>query len=164
MSFTHRFLTENDSAVYNAFLECGTRKHPNQFRITPDEVLRRPFSSAPNDDRCVVVFEDSSGLVATGALERELGRVRRAHVGWVYRMYVEESFAGQGLGGQVLEVLINHAREVMRLEQLNLTVISTNERAIRLYERFGFRRFASEPKAIRHEGFYLDEDQMKLML
>ena len=50
------------------------------------------------------------------------------------------------------------------IEQINLTVIPTNNYAKSLYEKFGFEAFASEKKAVKWNGKYFDEDQMKLFL
>ena len=50
-------------------------------------------------------------------------------------------------------------------EQLELEVVAGNERAIRLYERFGFMEFARHPRKLKYrDGTYADIIMMMLDL
>lgn len=50
----------------------------------------------------------------------------------------------------------------MKLEQLNLGVVSTNEPAKRLYESMGFKTYGIEKRAIKMNGVYNDDEHMVL--
>lgn len=45
----------------------------------------------------------------------------------------------RGLGSEALGLALRYAFQEMNLHRLTLTVLATNPRAIRLYEKFGFR-------------------------
>lgn len=49
-------------------------------------------------------------------------------------------------------------------EQLNLEVRDSNTRAIRLYEKYGFRKLCTFPNFFKINGEYIDFDLMNLEL
>ena len=108
--------------------------------------LRPPFpniASARNylqqlkrEDLQLGAFADDR-LVATGSLHRFAGR--RAHAAGL-GMGVADDFSGQGIGTVLLEALLDAADNWLDLRRLELTVFADNERAIRLYARFGFEQ------------------------
>jgi RimJ/RimL family protein N-acetyltransferase len=52
----------------------------------------------------------------------------------------ERDVWGQGLGREAVGLLLDHGFEQLALHRIHLHVLATNERAMRLYERAGFRR------------------------
>ena len=62
-----------------------------------------------------------------------------------------------------MEALLAFARK-NGLEQLELEVRSDNGRAIRLYERFGFRRIGTIPAFLKVNGEVFASDYMVLPL
>lgn len=85
-------------------------------------------------------------------------RAHRAQLG----IAVLRKYWGQGIGGSILERLIEAAPELGFL-QIELTVAEGNERAIGLYRRFGFRETGRTPRALRYEdGTFADEICMVL--
>ena len=54
------------------------------------------------------------------------------------RLYVESASQGRGLGRSLLNAAFEHPR-LAHASRIYLTVWEVNERAIRLYESFGFR-------------------------
>lgn len=57
-----------------------------------------------------------------------------------FRMYVSAENAGKGIGWKLVEHLLARVKELDDIEQVNLTVVATNENAVRLYTAFGFER------------------------
>jgi ribosomal protein S18 acetylase RimI-like enzyme len=55
------------------------------------------------------------------------------------RLYVETALQGRGLGRRLLEAGLRHPR-LAEAERIFLQVWDRNERAVRLYESFGFRK------------------------
>ena len=58
-----------------------------------------------------------------------------------------QKYWGLGIGSAMFEEMIRLAKE-RDVEQLELEVMEGNDRAIRLYEKFGFERFGVRPNAI----------------
>jgi ribosomal protein S18 acetylase RimI-like enzyme len=61
-----------------------------------------------------------------------------------------------------MSALLSAARSVV--EQVTLSVTAENATAIALYERFGFRRYGIEPRALKTPAGYSDEILMVLFL
>ena len=58
--------------------------------------------------------------------------------------------------------MLDHARQ--HVELIQLTVISENLAARRLYERFGFEEYGLEKRAAKYRGRYHDDVLMARML
>jgi ribosomal protein S18 acetylase RimI-like enzyme len=78
-----------------------------------------------------------------------------------YGMYVRRAHRGAGVADAIMRELVDAARS--RVEIVTLTVVSQNDRARRFYERWGFRAYGVEERAIKlAEDTYLDETLMAL--
>jgi RimJ/RimL family protein N-acetyltransferase len=71
----------------------------------------------------------------------ELGEVLWTHrTTWLSIAIGERSYWGQGYGYEAVGLALEFAFRELNLHRVQLTVFSYNERAIRLYEKLGFRR------------------------
>ena len=77
---------------------------------------------------------------------------------------LRKAYWGLGLGKALLTRVLTLAKE-LGYEQVELEVISGNDRALRLYERLGFVQTGRTPRAFRYDdGSFRDEIQMVLRL
>ena len=77
---------------------------------------------------------------------------------------VLKSCWGKGVATAMIEALLERIQDTP-YEQLELEVVAENERAIRLYERFGFCEFARHPRKLKYrDGTYADMILMMLEL
>ena len=70
---------------------------------------------------------------------------------------------GQGMGTEATSLMVGHAFEVLGLHRVGLSVFAFNLRAIRAYERVGFRPEGRLREAIWRDGRFWDEIQMGLL-
>lgn len=70
---------------------------------------------------------------------------------------------GRGLGTEATELMLGHAFERLGLHRVGLSVFSYNVRAIRAYEKAGFRTEGRQREALLREGRYWDEVQMGIL-
>jgi RimJ/RimL family protein N-acetyltransferase len=157
--------TEADFDYKNFFLE-GLRAHEESFRISPRDELNAPFPTRGTPDSftlgAVSVDDELLGVVS---FEREgATREKLRHKGLLFRMYVARHASGQGIGKILIREIIDRARQIADIEQINLTVIAANERARGIYAAFGFETFSIEKRAIKYNGKYFDEETMVLFL
>ena len=75
-------------------------------------------------------------------------------------MYVRPTHRRSGAGRQLVQAIIDHARQTV--ERLQLSVVSTNQPALRLYQSLGFQQYGLEKNALKHNGTYSDEILMCL--
>lgn len=70
---------------------------------------------------------------------------------------------GRGLGTEATQLMLQHAFERLGLHRVGLAVFSYNTRAIRAYEKAGFRIEGRLREAIARQGEYFDEVQMGIL-
>jgi ribosomal protein S18 acetylase RimI-like enzyme len=83
-------------------------------------------------------------------------RRKTGHTGELGAMYVRAKARGTGLADALVEAVIDQAVK-SGAEQIKLTVNAENPRAIRLYERHGFRTIGRYPNSIRVNGRTYEE-------
>ena len=76
---------------------------------------------------------------------------------------IERARAEDAAASALTEAVLAFAKE-NGFEQLNLEVRSSNARAIRLYEKYGFRKLCTFPDFFKINGESIDFDLMNLEL
>jgi cyclohexyl-isocyanide hydratase len=159
-------LTEADAAAYKTFFLSGLTQHGDCFRISPRDEAGEPFPTRGQPDSFTLAsISDADEWMGVVSFEREgLTREKLRHKGLLFRMYVSHKHGGKGVGQYLVEEVIARTKRLPNLEQINLTVVASNQRAKSLYTRLGFVTFSLEKNAIKFENQYLDEEQMVLRL
>lgn len=85
---------------------------------------------------------------------------KRAHKTHLWGMYVDADYQRCGIGSRLVERAITFARDIPGAQRVELGVETTNIAATRLYERFGFTTWGTEPQALRVGHQYYDEHFM----
>ena len=163
-----RRLTAEDATAYRALRLRGLLEHPDAFTSSHAEDSEKPLAAterrlAPDSPDWVFGAFVANELVGVVGLARE-PRAKNRHKGAVFGMYVAPEHGGRGVGTELMRCVIGAARSQSGLEQLVLTVTETNVAARELYEKFGFRSFGIEPRAIRVSDVYYDKNHMILFL
>ena len=165
-----REIAPEDAAAWWALRLRALRESPQAFGSTYDEAIGRPLAVAarrtlPDPDPPVnfTLGAFAPYLVGFVGFEREEGRKNR-HKGSVWGMFVASESRGQGIGRELLAALIARARQQEGLEQIVLAVVSENAPARALYRAYGFTTYGVEPRSLRDNGRYYDEDLMVLWL
>ena len=99
-------------------------------------------------------------IIGTASLNRRANRM--SHRG-VFGISLKKAWWGCGAASALTEAVLSFAKE-NGFEQLNLEVRSSNTRAIRLYEKYGFRKLCTFPHFFKIDGEYIDFDLMNLEL
>jgi ribosomal protein S18 acetylase RimI-like enzyme len=87
---------------------------------------------------------------------------KREHKGFLWGMYVRAAARGVGVGKLLVEAVLRHARG--RVELVQLSVVSDNETAQRLYRACGFVEYGHEVHALKQNGRHYDEKLMAVAL
>ncbi len=97
------------------------------------------------------------GLTTFSALDPDNGSV-------LFHITIGERDAwGRGYGTEAADLMLAHAFERLDLHRVGLSVFAFNERAIRSYEKAGFRVEGRLREAIARDGRFWDEIQMGVL-
>jgi RimJ/RimL family protein N-acetyltransferase len=135
---------------------------PGEFGIneTQEEEFLRNSRDAENRLYLLALIDNT----IVGSLMFSAGhRPRVRHLG-DFGITVRKSYWGRGIGGLMLDVLIEWARGNGIIKKVNLRVRTDNRRAIALYENKGFVIEGTVRKEIFFNGTYFDNYLMGLEL
>jgi RimJ/RimL family protein N-acetyltransferase len=112
----------------------------------------------------VVVVAEADGRAVGSCTIGPVGPLRQSETGHIGELgiLVDRRMRGKGVGEALLRAALEEARGVF--EQVRLAVFADNERAKRLYLRFGFVPCGRIPRAIKRGSQYVDEELMILDL
>jgi RimJ/RimL family protein N-acetyltransferase len=158
-------LTSQHHPEYRAFFTTGLIQDEDNFRITPTDDADATFPTLGTADSFTLGAYVNGTLGGVVSFTRDgATRQKLRHKGILFRMYVSPAYRGRGIARALIEAVIARARLLPDMEQINLTVVSSNPTARALYEKLGFVTFGTEPNAIKWKGRYFDEQQMVLRL
>jgi RimJ/RimL family protein N-acetyltransferase len=158
-----RRLTSADAVAYRDIRLAGLRDSPEAFGSTFARENAQPLTWF-RDRLCnSAVFGalHSTALLGVAGLAIREGEKER-HKGLLWGMYVRPDARKGGVGKRLVEAVIDHARA--HVEVIQLSVISENEPARRLYASLGFVEYGVEKKSLKQDGRYYDEILMALDL
>src|SRR5438067_215885 len=136
-----RLTSEDREAWWRLRLEMLERE-PRAFssaatdhrQTTPEQVAARLHGDA---DNFVLGAFQGGELVGTAGFYREQGEKNR-HKGHIWGVYVRREMHGKGIGRQLMRRVLEHARLLPGLEQVTLSVATTQHAAAQLYASLGF--------------------------
>ncbi len=136
-----------------------------RFQVGPvsDDEVRRFFQARllANDAFAYAIHlvEDERliGTTTLSALDPENGSV-------LFHITIgEHDCWGRGLGTEATTIMVGHAIESLGIHRVGLSVFEFNTRAVRAYEKVGFRVEGRSREAVWRDGSYWDEIHMGIL-
>jgi ribosomal protein S18 acetylase RimI-like enzyme len=135
---------------YFDFLKQGLIADEENFRITPEDDKNAHFPTKDRQDSFTLGAYNRGILCGIVSFTRDgADRQKLRHKGILFRMYVAAPYRGQGISRLLISAVLERIRQIEDIEQVTLTVIAGNDRAKHLYEKFGFKSFGKEERAIK---------------
>lgn len=142
-SINFRLLDSKDRESYRQIrLECLTN-YPEFFGDTYEEEINahtlrfdKALRSSDSVSFLMGAFSDDSLIGISGFIQD--GRMKASHRGDLVQVYIDPSFSRNGIGSKLVGLTIAKAFENKLIDQLLLSVVYTNEKAINLYKKYGF--------------------------
>jgi ribosomal protein S18 acetylase RimI-like enzyme len=167
MSITIRRLQPHESGVYRELRLTCLKNVPQYFGSTYEEEILNPkfmfetFIEEESPDHVMFGAFDQGRLIGITGFNR-MARQRAMHRGELVQVYVDPSYRGQNIGEKLIRHALGYAFHLDGIEQVQLSVIASNQTAIRLYEKIGFSTFGIQPKYFKVGNTYLDQQFMQL--
>ena len=153
---TIRLLGPADAGLYRELRLEALARDSQAFASTLAAESTQPlswFADRLARSRTFGAFQGSE-LTGTAAYVIQAGEKRR-HKATLVGMYVRPTARHQGIGTRLVTVLIDDARR--HVEILQLSVVTDNHQALRLYERQGFVAYGVEKRSLKQGDRYDDE-------
>jgi ribosomal protein S18 acetylase RimI-like enzyme len=150
--------------AYRALRLRGLREHPEafgeaaaDFEARSNEQIADRIQTQGQLGGCILAAVSRSGeMLGTVCLAiNEPGKCH--HRGMIFGMYVIPEARGQNVGKLLLEEALRRADTIPAVEQVHLSVVTSNEAAVRLYEKMGFSTYGTDPRVLRVGDKYYDE-------
>lgn len=135
---------------------------PGEFTLSVEEEAQLLENYALSDNSAYFVA-DADGQIVGGLNLKGGLRLGNRHCA-VLGITVANGWRDQGIGTQLMECSIQWARDNGVLKRIELLVFVENERAIHLYEKFGFVVEGQLRRAIFRHGRYYDDLLMALLI
>jgi GNAT superfamily N-acetyltransferase len=135
------------------------RLHPEAFGGSFEEERERSGEDWRLGLRRVTALAYREGGAISGiAVYAQNTAAKMRHRANLFSMFVRPHARGKGVGAALVRAVLDEARG--KALQVHCNVVTSNDRARRLYERHGFEVYATEPRALRLGDSFHDEHLM----
>lgn len=156
---SYRLLTVSDAEGYHhARLEC-LKNHPDSFGDTFEEELNievsrfiKELTEENNHSFWYGAFDANKLIGISGFIQQK--RIKTKHRGDLVQVYVYPAFTNQGIGRRLVKLTIDKAFENVEIEQILLSVVHSNDKAITVYKKFGFIEYGFIENYFKKDGAY----------
>lgn len=144
-------------------LQNNPEAFASSFDEEKDQAVEKYESRFQSEDSYTFGAFEKGKLVGVITLVKEK-LIKLSHKANIVAMYVSPEKRGLGIGKALVKEAIIKAGEWDDIEQVYLTVVTTNVTAKKLYISLGFVIFGTEKRALKQDHTYFDEDLMVLFL
>jgi ribosomal protein S18 acetylase RimI-like enzyme len=133
--------------------------HPEAFGGSFEEEKERSEEDWRRGLRQVTALAyRETGTILGIAVYAQSSAIKMRHRANLFSMYVRPHARGRGAGGALVKAVLNVAKG--KALQVHCNVVTSNDRARRLYERHGFSVYGTEPRALKVGDRFYDEHLM----
>lgn len=138
-------------------------REPGEFNFTLEQESEFIRNSMNDENSHFLLGEINGRIIANCSVGLVMNKKRYLHRATM-GIVVGKDYWNKGIGKKMMLECIKWCRE-KGIEQLELEVITQNNRAISMYESFGFEIYGTKKHALKYgDGTYADEYYMCLFL
>jgi ribosomal protein S18 acetylase RimI-like enzyme len=147
-----------------ALAELDTAAWPPELWVVPPQASSESFFGPRRQPEDILVATRSGAVIGYARIDRHMNVQANEHVLHFAALAVAPEARGAGVGSMLVAALIGEA--VRRgARKFGLRALSTNHRAIRLYQKHGFREEGRLVEEFRlPDGTYADDIWLALWL
>lgn len=142
-----RPIEAGDIPSYKALRLEMLELHPEAFGGSVEETkaMSEEDLLAWLDKSMVYGAFENSALIGTAAFYT-VNNLKSRHQGRLFGVYIRPEHRGKGIAHKLMEAVLDHAKGLVK--QIHTCVTTTNDSALRLYQKFGFEVYGTEPRGI----------------
>ncbi len=145
-SINFRLLDSKDRESYRQIRLESLTNFPEYFGDLYEEEINastlrfdKALRSSDRVSFLMGAFSEDSLIGISGFIQD--GRMKTSHRGELVQVYVDPSFSSHGIGSELVRLTIAKVFENNLIDQLLLGLVCTNEKAIKLYQKYGFVQY-----------------------
>lgn len=165
-SISTRVLTPADVEAYRSVRLRALYERPPAFGSLPEtepNLAETAVRLAESMDRCFFGAFQVKRLIGIIRLSR-YEAINEKHRAYLAGLYVLPEFRKRGCGRVLVSQALHRTTMTAGVRRVNLTVVTQQKNAIRLYQSLGFRIYGTEQETFIKDGKYYDEYLMTLEL
>jgi RimJ/RimL family protein N-acetyltransferase len=169
--FSIRRLTVDDVRLYKPIRLEAVKCEPTAFGGSYEDEVLQPDSfyvdklaniwSTP-ESAVFGAFDTGGNILGTVGIFKRSGR-KLSHKAILWGMYVKASHRKYGIGRQLLARAVEFAKRIP-VDRIELTVVTENQAAAKLYQAIGFETWGEEPAALKIAGRLYGEYHMSFSI
>lgn len=159
---------DRDIAAFREIRIESAQNAPETFRATVEDMenkttqdFQNHISGAQEGDFVVGAFVEGE-LVGVATLYHE-SYAKLSHKVIIGGLYVKPQYRKVGIATQLLNEVVQRVKNAGGIRHINLSVITTNTSAMKLYEKLGFVTYGTEPNSVYVNDTYYDEQYLQLI-
>lgn len=145
-------------AIQNDSLAFG-----ESFEEVKERTIEKIEERLKNDNSQVLLARENEKPVGMVGVNFEKGE-KISHIAYIWGMYVNPSYRGQGIGKKLLAALLAEILKNKKIKKINLNVNTQQVQAVKLYESFGFQIAGTLHQELKIGEEYFDEYLMEKIL
>jgi len=165
---TIKLLTANNAKAYQKCRLDALRLEPEAFGA--DYTIRKEKPLSHFEQR--VNYKPNYFIMGAFIQNELIGTIgfyaetipKLKHRGNIWGVFVYPQHRQKGVAKAIFKATLKEVKKLSEIKQIHLGVGEYNTGAICLYESFGFKTFATEPRSLFVNGQYINEYMMILML
>jgi len=167
MPIVIRKLQPHESNIYREIRLACLKNASAYFGSTYEEEILNPklkfetFIENDSSDHFIFGAFDAEKLIGITGFTR-MNRKRDQHRGELVQVYLDANYRGQNIGEKLIRSVVEYTFTMDGLEQIQLSAVASNQSAIKLYEKVGFRTFGVQPSYFKVGNEYVDQQFMQL--
>ncbi|GGN91445.1 GNAT family N-acetyltransferase [Saccharibacillus kuerlensis] len=156
---------QEDAEIYWKLRLEALKTNPEAFGASYEDSIHTPISEVTkrikneSDNYILMAFTESDQAAGMIGFRREQG-IKLRHKGMIWGVYVSSEHRGKGIAAELLKEVIHRGKDLEGLKQINLCVVTTNQAAVDLYKKLGFKTYGIEKNALEYKGQGYDEELM----
>ena len=160
-----RKLLPNESIVYRELrLQC-LKNYPKHFTTNyqdekaKEKLFFQPYIEQSNKDNFVIGAFHKTTLIGISGFKRH-ERKKINHSGIIIQVYVNPKYQNRNIGSNIIKSTLHEAFKINGIEQIEIGVVSINEKAEKIYKQMGFEEFGLQKNFLKIDNVYYDHKMM----